>query len=135
MVHAGIPLDNQWDRWPGTTYQLPIRFRLFAKRGEKGERRNYVAYGHALLITSNGQVHSHWSPQDFKVSTKLNKLYDRVLVVVESDALPIEVRTELFTADRAQLVEETGRAPTRRSRVASVEASRRPSTLAGRKCS
>jgi hypothetical protein len=88
----------------GTTYHLPIRFRLFAKRGEKGERRNFVAYGHALLLTSNGQVHSHWSPQDFKLYTKLNKLYDRVLVIVESDALPIEVRTELFTADRAQLV-------------------------------
>jgi hypothetical protein len=26
------------------------------------------------------------------------------LVIVESDALPIEVRTELFTADRAQLL-------------------------------
>jgi len=88
----------------GTTFHLPIRFRLFAKRGDKGERRNFVAYGHSLLITSNGQVHSHWTPQDFKVNTKLNKLYDRVLVVVESDALPIEVRTELFTADRAQLV-------------------------------
>ncbi len=88
----------------GTTYQLPIRFRLFAKRGDKGERRNFVAHGHTLLITSNGQVHSHWSPQDFKLHTKLNKLYDRVLVVVESDALPIEIRTELFTADRAQLV-------------------------------
>jgi len=23
MVHAGAPLDNQWNRWPGTTYQLP----------------------------------------------------------------------------------------------------------------
>jgi indole-3-acetate monooxygenase len=23
MVHAGIPLDNQWSRWPGVTYQLP----------------------------------------------------------------------------------------------------------------
>ena len=88
----------------GTTYHLPIRFRLFAKRGEKGERRNFVAHGHALLITSNGQVHSHWTPQDFKLRTKLNKLYDRVLVEVQSDALPIEIRTELFTADRAQLV-------------------------------
>jgi hypothetical protein len=88
----------------GTTYHLPIRFRLFAKRGEKGERRNFVAHGHALLITSNGQVHSHWTPQDFKHQTKLNKLYDRILVVVDSDALPIEIRTELFTADRAQLV-------------------------------
>jgi len=23
MVHAGVPLDNQWDRWPGLTYALP----------------------------------------------------------------------------------------------------------------
>lgn len=86
------------------TYHLPIRFRIFSKRGQKGERRNFVAHGHALVLTSNGQVHSHWTPQEFKLRTKLNKLYDRVLVVVESDALPLEVRTELFTADRTQLV-------------------------------
>jgi alkylation response protein AidB-like acyl-CoA dehydrogenase len=24
MPHAGIPLDNQWERWEGTTYQLPV---------------------------------------------------------------------------------------------------------------
>jgi indole-3-acetate monooxygenase len=23
MVHAGMPLDNQWSRWPGITYALP----------------------------------------------------------------------------------------------------------------
>jgi indole-3-acetate monooxygenase len=23
MVHAGVPLDNQWERWPGVTYALP----------------------------------------------------------------------------------------------------------------
>jgi alkylation response protein AidB-like acyl-CoA dehydrogenase len=23
MVHAGVPLDNQWSRWPGMTYALP----------------------------------------------------------------------------------------------------------------
>ena len=23
MVHAGVPLDNQWGRWPGVTYALP----------------------------------------------------------------------------------------------------------------
>jgi alkylation response protein AidB-like acyl-CoA dehydrogenase len=23
MVHAGVPLDNQWSRWPGLTYALP----------------------------------------------------------------------------------------------------------------
>ena len=88
----------------GTTYHLPIRFYLFAKPGKRGQRRRFVAHGHALLISSNGQVHSHWTPQDFKLHTKLNKLYDRVLVEVQSDALPIEIRTELFTADRAQLI-------------------------------
>jgi alkylation response protein AidB-like acyl-CoA dehydrogenase len=25
MVHAGVPLDNQWDRWPGVTYALPTQ--------------------------------------------------------------------------------------------------------------
>jgi indole-3-acetate monooxygenase len=25
MPHAGIPLDNQWSRWPGTTYALPAQ--------------------------------------------------------------------------------------------------------------
>lgn len=88
----------------GTTYHLPIRFCLFAKPRTRGERRRFVAHGHALLITSNGQVHSHWTPQDFRLRTKLKRLYDRVLVEVQSDALPIEIRTELFTADRAQLV-------------------------------
>ena len=87
-----------------TTYHLPIRFHLFAKPGNKGARRRFVAHGHALLITSNGQVHSHWTPQAFKLRTRLKRLYDRILVEVESDALPIEIRTELFTADRAQLV-------------------------------
>jgi alkylation response protein AidB-like acyl-CoA dehydrogenase len=25
MVHAGVPLDNQWERWPGVTYALPTQ--------------------------------------------------------------------------------------------------------------
>ncbi|MBM3224815.1 MAG: hypothetical protein FJZ47_13560, partial [Candidatus Tectomicrobia bacterium] len=25
MVHAGAPLDNQWNRWPGLTYALPAQ--------------------------------------------------------------------------------------------------------------
>ena len=25
MVHAGVPLDNQWKRWPGVTYALPTQ--------------------------------------------------------------------------------------------------------------
>ena len=25
MVHAGVPLDNQWEHWPGITYALPAQ--------------------------------------------------------------------------------------------------------------
>src|SRR5262249_3460545 len=25
MVHAGIPLDNQWSHWPGLSFQLPAQ--------------------------------------------------------------------------------------------------------------
>ena len=25
MVHAGIPLDNQWKRWPGISYAIPAQ--------------------------------------------------------------------------------------------------------------
>jgi len=25
MDHAGVPLDNQWARWPGITYALPVQ--------------------------------------------------------------------------------------------------------------
>src|SRR5437879_5072111 len=25
MVHAGVPLDNQWSRWPGISYALPAQ--------------------------------------------------------------------------------------------------------------
>ena len=25
VIHAGVPLDNQWAKWPGTTYQLPVQ--------------------------------------------------------------------------------------------------------------
>ncbi len=88
----------------GTTYQLPVRYVLFEKKGEAGERRKFVAHDHAVLFTSNGQVHHRWTPQEFKNKTTLNKLADRILVVVETDALPIRLRTSLFTADRSELV-------------------------------
>jgi hypothetical protein len=88
----------------GVTYHLPVHFYVFSARGEAGERRNFVAYDHALAFTSNGQVHHHWTPQDFRYKTKLNKLYDRVFVVVETDELPIELRTSLFTPDRSHLL-------------------------------
>ncbi len=94
-----LPFHHQ-----GTTYQLPVHYVLFEKKGAPGERRKYVAHDHAVLFTSNGQVHHHWSPQEFKNKTTLNKLADRILVVVETDALPIRLRTSLFTADRSELV-------------------------------
>lgn len=86
------------------TYQLPVRFYVFSPPGEAGERRKFVAKDHATVFTSNGQAHHHWSPAEFRVKTRLNKLYDRILVVVETDALPIEVRTDFFTPDRSHLL-------------------------------
>lgn len=88
----------------GRTYHLPVRYYVFAKRGEPGERRKFVAHDHAVVFTSNGQAHYHWTPLDFKSKTTLRKLHDRIFVVVEMDELPIEVRTSFFTADRSTLV-------------------------------
>ncbi len=88
----------------GVTYHLPVRFYVFSAPGEAGERRNFVGRDHSVVFTSNGQVHHHWTPQEFRYKTKLNKLYDRIFVVVETDELPIEVRTALFTPDRSRLL-------------------------------
>lgn len=87
----------------GTTYRLPIRYFLFAA-GDTGSRRRFVARDHALLLNSNGQVHAHWSPAEFRQKTRLPKLADRILGVVDTDALPLPVRTALFTADRTELL-------------------------------
>lgn len=96
------------DRLPftlgGATYQLPVRFWLFGARGQEGERRKFVAHNHAVNFTSNGQIHHHWSPAEFRDKTKLNRLHERLFVIVETDELPIEVRTNLFTADRSTIV-------------------------------
>jgi hypothetical protein len=89
------------------TYQLPVTFFFFdaSESGEAGatvgDKRNFVAHGHSLIFTSNGQTHHHWAPLEFRDRTKLHKLADRVLVVVETDPLPIKVRTDFFTADRS----------------------------------
>jgi hypothetical protein len=88
----------------GVTYHLPVHFYVFSRPGDAGERRNFIARDHALAFTSNGQVHHHWTPQEFRYKTRLNKLYDRVFIVVETDELPIEVRTALFTPDRSRLL-------------------------------
>jgi len=87
----------------GRSYKLPVTYYVFPT-GDKGIRRRFVAKSHALVFTSNGQVHHHWTPNDFRLRTKLNKLHERILVTVETDALPIELRTALFTPDRSQLL-------------------------------
>jgi hypothetical protein len=86
------------------TYHLPIRYVLFDKRRTGGGIDKFVAAGHAVIFTSNGQVHHHWTPTTFRQKTKFNKIYDRVLIIVETDELPILLRTSLFTADRNDLV-------------------------------
>ena len=87
----------------GSVFRLPIRYYLFPA-GDIGSRRRFVARDHALLLTSNGQVHAHWSTSDFRQRTRLPKLAERILVVAATDALPLELRTTLFTADRTDLV-------------------------------
>lgn len=88
----------------GETYHLPVKFYVFSAPGESGERRNFVARNHAVVYTSNGQVHHHWTPQEFRHKTRLRKLHDRIFVVVGTDELPIELRTALFTPDRSNFL-------------------------------
>lgn len=89
----------------GVTYHLPIRYWIFARPDSKGARKTFVSADHAVLFLSNGQVHHHWTPTEFRAKSKsLKKLHDRLLVTVDTDALPIQMRTSLFTADRSSLV-------------------------------
>lgn len=94
--HLPIRIDDR-------TYQLPVRFFLFAS-GDTGARRRFVAHDHALLFNSNGQVHAHWTAPEFRHRTRLTKLADRILVVADTDPLPLDLRTSLFTADRTELL-------------------------------
>jgi hypothetical protein len=91
------------------TYQLPVSFYFFTpprllddgKAATTGQKKNFVADGHAVMFTSNGQAHHHWTPVEFRERTKLRQLSEHLLVVVETDPLPIQVRTDFFTADRS----------------------------------
>lgn len=96
--HGELPIN-----FSGETYRLPVAFYLFAT-GDVGTRRRFVARDHALILCSNGQVHAHWSTVDFRNRTRLPKLADRILVVVDTDNLPLPLRTTLFTADRTDLL-------------------------------
>jgi hypothetical protein len=96
-------------RIDGATYQLPVSFYFFTparllgdgKADTIGQKKNFVADNHAVMFTSNGQVHHHWTPVDFRERTRLRQLSEHLLVTVETDPLPIALRTDFFTADRS----------------------------------
>jgi hypothetical protein len=89
----------------GKTYHLPVTAYVFMGRaGKTGARRNFVAHDHTVVFTSSGQVHHHWKPPELGVRISLNRLQDRLFTVVETDELPIEIRTELFPATRTGIV-------------------------------
>jgi hypothetical protein len=87
----------------GTTYHLPVSFYVFNKPRTAGGRDKSVAYGHTVALTSNGQVHHNWDAAEFKARTNLQRISDRVFVVVAIDELPIKLRNRIFTADRQEL--------------------------------
>ena len=92
-----------------STYQLPVSFYFFTpprllgdgKADTTGQKKNFVADGHAVMFTSNGQVHHHWTPVEFRERTRLRQLSEHLLVIIETDPLPIQLRTDFFTADRS----------------------------------
>jgi hypothetical protein len=90
--------------YAGKQYFLRASYVLFSERGQAGGRRKFVAHGHAVLFTSNGQVQTHWTPGELKQKTKLKKLDGRLLVEIDLDALPVDARTALVTPDRAETV-------------------------------
>lgn len=90
-------------RYGDATFKLPIRFYLF-DTGDTGARRRFVAREHAVALNSNGQIHAHWTPSDFRNRTRLRKLAERILIVLDTDPLPLGLRTSLFTADRTELL-------------------------------
>lgn len=100
--HGREPLPFHLD---GVTYQLPVDWWVFpAAANESGGRNSLVAAQHVVAFTSGGQVHKHWDSTEFRARTRLNKLDTRIFVAVNTDEIPINVRTSLFTPDRSDLV-------------------------------
>lgn len=96
-------------RMEGETRQLPVDVFYFegGASGSKGSIRNFVYRDHSVIFTANGQVHKHWNKLELRRrAEKLTKLYDRILVVVDLDEIPVDQRTQrLFTPDRTELVD------------------------------
>jgi hypothetical protein len=95
-------------RISGRTYDLPVEVHYFeaGPTGDVGGMRNFVAQGHSVLLLANGQAHKHWDPSELRRrADRLTKLYDRILVVIDLDQIPVHLRTtRLFTPDRVELV-------------------------------
>lgn len=92
----------------GATHHLPVAVYYFeaGASADVGGMRNFIAKDHAALLLANGQTHKHWDKQELRLrADKLTKLYDRTLVVVDLDRIPVDQRTsKLFTPDRVDLV-------------------------------
>lgn len=91
----------------GSTYQIPVSYYYFepGPSAQTGGMRNFVYGDHAVIFVSNGQAHHHWNPNSLKQkTTEIKKICDRLLVVVDTDELPIELRTTIFTPDRSDFV-------------------------------
>lgn len=80
----------------GETHKLPVKWWLF----EGGARASFIARGNVVAFTNNGQTHSAWDEATFASKTRLMKVGARVFGQVESDALPLPVRSGLFNTDR-----------------------------------
>jgi hypothetical protein len=94
----------------GRTYKLPVRIHVFPTKSGTGGKskvgamRHFVAPGHAVMFTANGQAHMTMDTHELRrhVERRLAKVQSTMLVVVELDPIPVDVRTqELFTADRS----------------------------------
>jgi hypothetical protein len=94
-------------RLGGETYHLPVSAYYFeaGPRADVGGKRNFVNPEHAVMFTSNGQAHRHWTPLELRQKTELKHIHDRVLVVVELDELPIPDRTRLVSPERQGFVD------------------------------
>jgi len=101
-LHGSEPLPFHFG---GVTYQLPVNWWVFpAPANEPGGRNSLVAAQHVVVFTSGGQVHKHWDASEFRERTRLNKLDTRIFAAVDTDELPINVRTSPFTPDRSDLI-------------------------------
>lgn len=90
----------------GNAHKLPVRWHVFKNgpNADLGGMRTFVWDKQAVHFSNNGYAHRHWTQQDLRIRVpKLNQLYDRLHVIVETDSLPISVRTKLFTPDRSTM--------------------------------